>query len=312
MLFMLTILCIVFASFQYNFEWNAASTPQRTPATEFVSIPMAMWWCIVTVMMVGYGDMYPVTVTGKLCASVCIVVGILIMALPISVIGSNFSRVWEEFEEKLRLDKRERDALIELTPEEHMEKQRKHIEAMVELNTLTTKHLTAFLKCCEQQVRVIKDTEKKIFEQSQALWNVYHVDANEMGPIEDLRRERKMRGDVCATRDSLKTLSDDNGMLSKVCDAELEQELSRSLVNLKWAQLYLEKHEFVMRDTQHFGAHLGLAEVFRNECHEPAGGEVGDARSDSRGSETAERGCTPATVHTGGGSRASSPQLPVD
>lgn len=248
MLFMLTILCIVFASFQYNFEYEAKS--RNPPATAFESIPMAMWWCIVTVMMVGYGDMYPVTVAGKLCASVCIVVGILIMALPISVIGSNFSRVWEEFEEKLRMEAKEREAAIVLTPEQRLEKQRKHIEAVVELNTITTKRLTAFLKCCEQQVKVIKDTEQKIFEQSQDLWNLYHVDANALGPNEDLRRDRKMRANVSATRTSLKTLSDDNGMLSKVCDDDLEQQLSRALVNLKWAQLYMEKHDFVMSDAQ--------------------------------------------------------------
>jgi hypothetical protein len=129
MIFMLTLLCVVFASFEFNFEEPSKNDDSMfAPVEKFASIPIAMWWCIVTVMMVGYGDMFPVTVVGKLCASICIVVGILIMALPISVIGSNFSRVWEEYEETLRKEEKARQAARVLTPEEMDELEREKIE----------------------------------------------------------------------------------------------------------------------------------------------------------------------------------------
>merc|ERR1719460_2000827 len=50
-----------------------------------------MWWCIVTVMMVGYGDITPTTIPGKVFASIACVIGVLVVALPVSVLGANFS-----------------------------------------------------------------------------------------------------------------------------------------------------------------------------------------------------------------------------
>eukprot|EP00656_Telonema_subtile_P028180 TRINITY_DN3047_c0_g1_i3.p1 TRINITY_DN3047_c0_g1~~TRINITY_DN3047_c0_g1_i3.p1 ORF type:complete len:217 (-),score=66.73 TRINITY_DN3047_c0_g1_i3:168-818(-) len=53
-----------------------------------------MWWCVVTLMTVGYGDIFPVTPLGKIFAILCMICAILILALPISVIGANFSQAW--------------------------------------------------------------------------------------------------------------------------------------------------------------------------------------------------------------------------
>lgn len=62
----------------------------------YVSMPEGMWWCLVTVMTVGYGDIYPVTDVGKVTATLAIVSSVMILALPISVIGLNFSILWNE------------------------------------------------------------------------------------------------------------------------------------------------------------------------------------------------------------------------
>jgi voltage-gated potassium channel len=56
----------------------------------FSSIPAAMWWGIATLSTVGYGDMYPVTLAGKLLGSIVALMGIGLFALPAGIIGSGF------------------------------------------------------------------------------------------------------------------------------------------------------------------------------------------------------------------------------
>jgi voltage-gated potassium channel len=55
------------------------------------SIPDALWWSIVTVGTIGYGDVVPVTALGKLIATGTIFVGLILMALPIGIIATAFS-----------------------------------------------------------------------------------------------------------------------------------------------------------------------------------------------------------------------------
>eukprot|EP00937_MAST-01D_sp_MAST-1D-sp2_P000441 g441.t1 len=76
-------------------------------ANPFVSIPSAFWWCIVTMTTVGYGDHYPVTVLGKVVASLTMIVGIIILALPITVIGTNFQTVLVEMQKNFVLQELE-------------------------------------------------------------------------------------------------------------------------------------------------------------------------------------------------------------
>jgi len=56
----------------------------------FSSIPATMWWAVATLTTVGYGDMYPVTVVGKVMAGVIAVTGIGMFALPTGILGAGF------------------------------------------------------------------------------------------------------------------------------------------------------------------------------------------------------------------------------
>ena len=56
------------------------------------SIPSAMWWVVLTVTGIGYGDVYPRTTSGKMLGAVTMISGIIFLALPLSIILHEFSR----------------------------------------------------------------------------------------------------------------------------------------------------------------------------------------------------------------------------
>ncbi|MBI1205141.1 MAG: cyclic nucleotide-binding domain-containing protein [Rhodopseudomonas sp.] len=55
------------------------------------TIPDAMWWAIVTIGTIGYGDVVPVTAFGKLIATATIFLGVIMIALPVGIIATAFS-----------------------------------------------------------------------------------------------------------------------------------------------------------------------------------------------------------------------------
>ena len=55
------------------------------------TIPDALWWAIVTIGTIGYGDVVPVTALGKLIATGTIFVGLVMMALPVGIIATAFA-----------------------------------------------------------------------------------------------------------------------------------------------------------------------------------------------------------------------------
>jgi voltage-gated potassium channel len=57
------------------------------------TIPDAMWWAIVTLGTIGYGDVVPITAAGKVIAAVTIFCGLGILALPVGIIATAFSQM---------------------------------------------------------------------------------------------------------------------------------------------------------------------------------------------------------------------------
>lgn len=59
---------------------------------KFGTIPDAMWWAIITLTTVGYGDVYPITAAGKAVAAVTAVLGLVMLALPVGIVATAFAQ----------------------------------------------------------------------------------------------------------------------------------------------------------------------------------------------------------------------------
>jgi len=101
MLFIDIIIMVIFSTMMYYAEnhaggnlhlGNVVNPAQTIPA--FTSIPQTFWWCVVTMLTVGYGDMVPITPGGQLVAGLCMLTSFIVLALPISVVGANFTHQW--------------------------------------------------------------------------------------------------------------------------------------------------------------------------------------------------------------------------
>lgn len=56
----------------------------------FTSIPKTLYWSVVTLTTVGYGDMYPITSLGRMLTGVILLIGVALFALPAGIITSGF------------------------------------------------------------------------------------------------------------------------------------------------------------------------------------------------------------------------------
>jgi hypothetical protein len=113
LLFLLSLAMILFSTLIfYAEEGHAPLAKEGKKGTvggggaQFASIPAAFWWCIVTLMTVGYGDVVPVSAEGKLVAGLTMVASFIILALPISVVGANFTQQWIVYKETTLLHRR--------------------------------------------------------------------------------------------------------------------------------------------------------------------------------------------------------------
>ncbi|XP_059369574.1 potassium voltage-gated channel subfamily F member 1-like [Carassius carassius] len=87
MLTCMTVGIFLFSALVYTFE-------QSHPETMFTSIPQSLWWGIVAMTTVGYGDIYPKTTLGRCNAAVSFLCGIVAIALPVHLIINNFVIVY--------------------------------------------------------------------------------------------------------------------------------------------------------------------------------------------------------------------------
>jgi voltage-gated potassium channel len=99
----------------------------RTHPTGFQSIPDSMYWALITLTTVGYGDITPITVAGKLIAVGSAILGVIVVALVTGIVASSFNSQMERrniiFEDQVR--KALLDGILDHTEKADLERLRK-------------------------------------------------------------------------------------------------------------------------------------------------------------------------------------------
>ena len=78
---------------------------------EFNTIMSGLWWALITMTSVGYGDIYPRTELGKTLGVMCAFSGVIATALPIAVISTNYSNIYRAAKVKQRLIVRNKETI---------------------------------------------------------------------------------------------------------------------------------------------------------------------------------------------------------
>jgi len=82
-LFAVLVLCIIMGTVMYLVEGESSG---------FRSIPISVYWCIVTLTTVGYGDIAPVTPLGQFIAAIIMILGYGIIAVPTGIVSAEYSQ----------------------------------------------------------------------------------------------------------------------------------------------------------------------------------------------------------------------------
>ena len=106
LIFFLVLSIVIFAALIYY-----AERIQYNPENDFESIPQGLWWAIITMTTVGYGDMVPKTYIGMFVGALCALAGVLTIALPVPIIVSNFALFYSHTQARSKLPKKRRRVL---------------------------------------------------------------------------------------------------------------------------------------------------------------------------------------------------------
>ncbi len=101
-LYFMTLSLVMFSCVIFTSESRALCNPQdpldNSTCPTFVHIPETMYWTATTLTTVGYGDLSPSTIFGKLATFLVMMTGIFFMAMPLTIIGGAFNDEWGKIE----------------------------------------------------------------------------------------------------------------------------------------------------------------------------------------------------------------------
>ena len=110
LLFVALLIFLICGSVEYLLEGGNFKVNSETPngayyrrnllgnddeITPFQSVLHGLYWSVITSTTVGYGDLYPTSPAGRICGSVCALLGIVVLALPITVVSTQFAKNYD-------------------------------------------------------------------------------------------------------------------------------------------------------------------------------------------------------------------------
>lgn len=196
---MLSLALIMFGTAMYMVErgtWsNAKKCYVRTDnkCSPFESIPQTFWWGIATLTTVGYGDVYPITVGGRLVAGLAMIAGIICVALPTTVLGVQFSEAYADLRAQMEMDAL-RNASVDIATIANEEKQRQNSQIIsqagnrlvgsIDLLNSIKRDLETVLPQIRLDLLTLANPEKAISREEA---NEYDGDGDPVGPADKAR-----------------------------------------------------------------------------------------------------------------------------
>ena len=108
--------------------WHNAGPGQKASSSNIYQPHLGMWWAIVTMSTVGYGDFYPSSSAGYIIGSLCAVTGVLFLSLQVPLISNRFNLLYQYAkQESNKLDELKRqkdDQRKQLLEEERIEREK--------------------------------------------------------------------------------------------------------------------------------------------------------------------------------------------
>ena len=77
----------------------------------FKTIPDSIWYALVSLTTIGYGDIYPTTTLGYLIGSACVINGVIMISLPVTIVVEIFTNFYNHLRARSKLPKQRRRIL---------------------------------------------------------------------------------------------------------------------------------------------------------------------------------------------------------